>query len=95
MVVLAVTWIANEGCEQQVAGLFRRLSKASEEEPGCLQFAVHQGVEDPRKFFLYEQYRDEAAVEAHRQTEHFREIARGELLKYGKRAEGTLYRPLD
>ena len=95
MVALAVTWVANTGCEQQMAELFRRLSAASEQEPGCLLFAVHQGVEDRRRFFLYEQYRDEAALESHRQTEHFEQIARGELLKFGKRAEGNLYRLLE
>ncbi len=42
------------------------------EEPGCLRFDVIQDREDPNRFYFYEIYRDEAALEAHRQTPHFK-----------------------
>jgi quinol monooxygenase YgiN len=47
-------------------------SKASEAEPGCLQFLAHQDVDDPTRFALYETYESLKAFESHRQTEHFR-----------------------
>ena len=40
-------------------------------EPGCLRFDVVQDLEDPNRIHLYEVYRDEAAIEAHRQAPHF------------------------
>ena len=48
------------------------------DEPGCLRFDVLQDNSDPNRFFFYEVYRDEAAVEAHRASTHYarwREIA--------------------
>lgn len=42
------------------------------DEPGCLRFDVLQDTEDPNKFFYYEVYRDEAALQAHRETPHFK-----------------------
>ena len=42
-----------------------------ENEPGCLRFDVIQDLEDPNRIHLYEVYRDEAAIEAHRQAPHY------------------------
>lgn len=94
MIVLGVTWIADEGKESEVIKVFGKLAAASRSEPGCLMYVVHQSVEDPRWFFVYEQYRDEAALEAHRQSPHFQQYARQELPKLGKRLEGRLMRPI-
>ena len=71
MIVLAVTWVANPGKEAEVAEIFRELEMASRREPGCLMYIVHQHRTDPTRFFIYEQYRDDAALEAHRQSAHF------------------------
>lgn len=43
----------------------------SENESGCLTFNVHQALEDPTRFALYEIYTDHDAFEAHRETLHF------------------------
>ena len=40
-------------------------------EEGNLQFNVVQDSEEPDRFFLFEVYRDQAALEAHRQMPHF------------------------
>jgi quinol monooxygenase YgiN len=45
---------------------------SEKDEPGCLRFDVNQDREDPNRFYFYEIYRDEAALEAHRQTPHFK-----------------------
>ena len=37
-------------------------------EAGCMDFQVHVAREDPNKFLLYELYRDDAALAAHRET---------------------------
>ena len=42
MVVLAVTWMANPGREEQVAQIFTKLQAASRQEPGCLMYVVHR-----------------------------------------------------
>ncbi len=94
MLVLAVTWMANPGKEQEVAEIFRKLEESSRQEPGCLMYIVHRHRTDPRRFFIYEQYRDEAALEAHRQSPHFQQYAVAALKDIGERLQGELYSPL-
>ena len=43
-----------------------------EREAGCHRFDVHQELRDPTLFFLYEVYTDEAALQAHRDLEHYK-----------------------
>lgn len=94
MVVLAVTWMARLGRENEVANLFSKLSEESRKEPGCQMYQVHRHKTDSRRFFIYEQYKDDAALEAHRAAPHFLQYARKELPKVADRVEGQLYEPL-
>ncbi|MGA8153549.1 MAG: putative quinol monooxygenase [Terriglobales bacterium] len=95
MVVLAVTWMAKVGREAEVAALFSKLTEESRKEPGCLMFQVHRHKTEARRFFIYEQYKDDAALEAHRATPHFLQYVKKELPKFGDRVEGNLYEPLE
>ncbi len=94
MIVLAVTWKAHAGKEEETARVFAVLQAESRKEPGCVMYVVHRGQEDRSRFFVYEQYKDEAALEAHRATAHFQRYARGELLKLGDRLDADLYEPI-
>ena len=91
MVVLAVTWIAKAGQEAEVTSIFSKLTEASRLEPGCVTFQVHRHKTEPRRFFIYEQYKDDAALEAHRATPHFLQYARKELPRVADRVEGVVY----
>jgi autoinducer 2-degrading protein len=46
--------------------------RSEKDEPGCLRFDVLVDRDDPARCYFYEVYRDEAALEAHRQTPHFK-----------------------
>lgn len=94
MVVLAVTWIAKVGREAEVANLFSKLTEESRKEPGCQMYLVHRHRTDPRRFFIYEQYQNDAGLEAHRAAPHFLQFAKKELPKIADRVEGHLYEPL-
>jgi autoinducer 2-degrading protein len=94
MVVLAVTWVAKTGREPEVAELFSRLTSESRKEPGCVMYQVHRHRTEPRRFFIYEQYKDDAALEAHRTAQHFLQYAKKDLPKIADRVEGQLYEPL-
>ncbi len=95
MIVLAVTWMANPGHEFAVAEIFVKLQAASRQEPGCLMYVVHRHRTNPCLFFIYEQYRNDAALEAHRQSPHFQQYAVTSLQNIGERIQGELYLPLD
>jgi quinol monooxygenase YgiN len=94
MVVLAVTWTAKAGKETEVADIFSKLTAESRKEPGCAMFQVHRHRTETRRFFIYEQYKDDAALESHRATPHFLQYAKKELPKVADRVDGQLYDPL-
>jgi (4S)-4-hydroxy-5-phosphonooxypentane-2,3-dione isomerase len=94
MVVLAVTWIAKQGREAEVASIFAKLTEQTRKEPGCLMFLVHRHKTEAGRFFIYEQYKDDAAMEAHRSSPYFLQYVRKELPKVADRVEGQLYEPL-
>jgi len=95
MVVLAVIWMAKVGREGEVTSIFAKLTEESRKEPGCSVYQVHRHKTEPRRFFIYEQYKDDAALEAHRNAPHFLQYARKDLPKIADRVEGNLYEPLE
>lgn len=64
------------------------LTEASREEPGCANYIAHFLADDPATILIYEQYRDEAAVDFHRNTAHFKQHAIGGL--YQRMRERTV-----
>lgn len=95
MVVLAVTWMAKQGREGEVSAIFVKLTEASRKEPGCIMYLVHRHKTEPRRFLVYEQYKDDAGLEAHRSSPHFLQYAKKELPKIADRVEGHLYEPIE
>jgi len=51
------------------------VSKVRANEPGCKLYALHR-AESPDTYVFLERYVDDAAVEAHRQTDYFKSIGR-------------------
>jgi len=41
------------------------------DEPGCLRFNVLQDEKDQNVYYFFEVYKDQAALEAHRQMPHY------------------------
>ncbi len=70
-VVVVARYRSREDAAATVAEVLAVHAVASEAEPGCLQFVAHQSLEVPTRFVLYEEYVDEGAFVAHRQTAHF------------------------
>jgi quinol monooxygenase YgiN len=65
-------------------------------EPGCLVYRPHRSTKDPELFLFYEQYKDEAAFQAHGKAAHlaqYRERRQKEGLTEGA-AEVEVYRAL-
>ena len=46
-------------------------ARGTVEEPGNLRFDVIQQTHDANRFVLYEVYRDEAGMNAHKETSHY------------------------
>jgi autoinducer 2-degrading protein len=79
MIVLKVDLLVKPGSEEKCREIIRQLHEHSRKEPGCVQYVGHQSTEDPRKFMFYEVYKDEAALQAHRDSAHFKQYVIGGL----------------
>ncbi|MBM3224269.1 MAG: antibiotic biosynthesis monooxygenase [Candidatus Tectomicrobia bacterium] len=73
MIALMVTMKIKPGHHDAfMAALLGDARGSAYDEPGCLRFDVVQDAQAPDTVYLYEVYRDEAALEAHRQASHYR-----------------------
>ena len=73
MVVLHVTIQVKPEHVTEFLEMARYDAEHSEkDETGCLRFDVIQDRDDPHQFYFYEVYKDEAALQSHRQTAHFK-----------------------
>jgi quinol monooxygenase YgiN len=94
MICVAVTYIIKPGHESEAVELFRALTTPTRSEPGCRMYLAHRSTADPRKFFLYEQYDDQAALDAHRASSHFEQYAKNGLFPIIESRTPELYEPL-
>jgi (4S)-4-hydroxy-5-phosphonooxypentane-2,3-dione isomerase len=70
-----------DGNEDLVERTLRRMGEAvARDEPACLVYRAARSLEEPNVFVLYEEYEDEAALLAHRETAHFRDLVEGVIV---------------
>jgi quinol monooxygenase YgiN len=94
MICLAVTFVVKPGHEDEAIEFFKTLTKYTLEEPGCRMYLAHRSTTEPRRFFLYEQYDDQAALDAHRAAPHFEQFAKNGLFTVIESRVPELYIPL-
>lgn len=73
-IVVIARWQVAEAQVAEVLEIVTGLRRQSLAEPGCLGYEVFRSVEDPGSILLIERYRDDAAIEAHRQSPHYRAL---------------------
>jgi quinol monooxygenase YgiN len=94
MICVAVTYVIKPGHEQAAVELFGVLTKHTRGEPGCRMYLAHRSTTDPRRFFLYEQYDDQTALDAHRAAPHFEQYVKECLLPITESRAPELFEPL-
>lgn len=92
MIVLAARYYARADTADEVEDLLSRMSRmVAANEPGCHAYQISRSLEDPTSFLIYEQYEDEAALDTHRNTPHFREVIEQRVVPLLERRERELY----
>ena len=91
---VAVTWIAKPGEEDAVAAALEALVEPSRAEEGVIVYIPNRDPEDATKFFIYEQYVDEAAYTAHTETEHFKKWGFGDAIPRLVERKREFYAPM-
>jgi quinol monooxygenase YgiN len=79
MISFSVRMTFRSDDREEIAQILRDLTAPSRQEPGCVSYIPHTVESDPNTVVIYEQYKDEAAVEYHRGTAHFAKYAVGGL----------------
>ena len=84
MIGVVATIKVKPGMEKEFEAVAKELvAKVNANEPGCKLYAIHH-AEAPQTYVFMERYDDQAAVDAHRGTEHFKALGR----KMGEYMEG-------
>lgn len=81
MVSFTVRMEFPQGEREQVKEYLRNLAAASRKEPDCVSYIPHLVEEGPATVLIYEQYKDEAALQHHRASPHFAQYAENGLYK--------------
>ncbi|NCD72483.1 putative quinol monooxygenase [Mucilaginibacter agri] len=87
-------WTVKPGQLDSVLGLLPEVVKASTGEEGNLFYKIQQDNTDPNILLLFEGYKDEIALNAHRNAEHFQTIVVGKIVPLLAAREVNLTTPL-
>ncbi|MBV9795594.1 MAG: antibiotic biosynthesis monooxygenase [Actinobacteria bacterium] len=66
---------AKPGKEGELRAALESLIDTTTAESGCVNYDLHQGVEDPGTFFFYENWESGAHLDAHLDAPHLRDFA--------------------
>ena len=83
--VVAIEIDAKVGEEQAVADALGALVAPTMAEPGVKLFLPYRSPTDPKAFFIFELYRNEAGWAAHQRTDHFKAFADTMLPRIARR----------
>jgi quinol monooxygenase YgiN len=61
---------AKEGLQDAVAATIKEVLSPTRKEPGCLSIHAFRAIRDPRQFYIYSRWQDEAAFDSHAQLPH-------------------------
>ncbi|WP_226013561.1 putative quinol monooxygenase [Halomicrobium salinisoli] len=74
MIVLHAAFPIDPAQRDDALDLIEDLVEQSQAEEGMIDYRAAADVSDPNLIRFFEQYEDEAAFEAHSQTDHFQEF---------------------
>ena len=94
-VVLKATWVAREGSVDDVQEALRSVAAPSRREPGCRLYQPYRDPAEPRVFHIFEIYDDEAALEAHSSSEHFKTYVLGQAVPLLEHRERAVFETID
>ena len=67
-----VTFIAKEGSEAKMKELLSAMVVPSKSEVGCMFYEIFQYENNPRKFMAVETWENEAALDGHKASAHYK-----------------------
>lgn len=74
MKIITVLCIARPGAETALVDLCRGMIAPSRAEQGCIHYSFYQDLGSPGRYFFYEEWTDQQAIDAHNASPHFLEF---------------------
>ena len=71
------------------------LIEGSNQEEGCISYALHQDIHTPHILTMIEEWKDQEAIDLHNQTEHFTTIVPQLSARLTQPTEVNLYKELN
>lgn len=90
-VVVVGSFTAREGREADARAAFEALVAPTHAEPGCILYALHQGVDDPRRFAFIERWASRGELDAHLGSAHVRHLLGRVEELFGDSADIVVY----
>jgi quinol monooxygenase YgiN len=95
MLIQSIHYTIVPEAADRAAGMFKELQELSRQESGIVTFDVARSKGKPNVFALWEEYRDEAALEAHKESEHFKRLVVNEVRPLAKERLAEIVFPLE
>jgi len=73
-ITVIARWRPVDGALEQLMAILAELQPQSLAEPGCMAYEIYQGTDPAPSILLVERYRDQAAIDAHRQSVHYQSL---------------------
>jgi quinol monooxygenase YgiN len=92
VIVLVAMYHGRPGKGDEIEANLRRMEGlVTQHEPGCALYHACRSKENRDLFLLYEHYVDDASLQAHRETPHFKEIIEGTIVPLLEKRERFFY----
>ena len=85
---------AKKGKEKELEKVLQGLVAPTRAEKGCINYDLHQAIEDPREFVFCENWTSQADLDAHLQTKHIASASAAALDLLQSPVKITLWRQI-
>jgi len=79
---LIVKWRIKETETTEILKYLPTLAEKTKNENGNTYYTIYQSESNPNELILHERYKDEEALQAHKDSEHYQEIVVNKIIPY-------------
>ncbi|MYL28754.1 antibiotic biosynthesis monooxygenase [Halobacillus halophilus] len=71
MITINAFLTAKEGSEEELFHELKKVIEPSRNEAGCIDYVLHRSLDDSSVFVFYETWKDQEALQAHIDSDHY------------------------
>jgi len=91
---LIVKWTIRESETSRILGLLPELAAATKNEKGNLAYNIYEAADNVNVLVLHERYKDEEALDFHKNSAHYQETVVKQIIPYLENREVLLLNKL-